>query len=68
MTEGGVRLPPAGQGDRDGLKGVYIVNLVGEVTQYEYVGVVRLYATEYVDSKGKVRRKRLCSATIKMRT
>ena len=29
------------QGDRDGVKGVYIVNLVDEVTQYEYVGVVR---------------------------
>ena len=28
-------------GDRDGVKGVYIVNLVDEVTQYEYVGVVR---------------------------
>ena len=29
------------QGDRDGVKGVYIVNLVDEVTQYEYIGVVR---------------------------
>ena len=29
------------QGDRDGVKGVYIVNLVDEVTQYEFVGVVR---------------------------
>ena len=27
--------------DRDGVKGVYIVNPVDEVTQYEYVGVVR---------------------------
>ena len=26
------------QGDRDGAKGVYLVNIVDEVTQYEYVG------------------------------
>ena len=29
------------QGGRDGVKGVHIVNLVDEVIQYEYVGVVR---------------------------
>ena len=27
-------------GDRDGAKGVYLVNVVDEVTQYEFVGAV----------------------------
>ena len=38
---GFLRVDSVHQGDRDGVKGVYIVNLVDEVTQYEYVGVVR---------------------------
>ena len=38
---GFLRVDTVHQGDRDGVKGVYIVNLVDEVTQYEYVGVVR---------------------------
>ena len=32
----GSRVDTVHQGDRDGVKGVYIVNLVDEVTQYEY--------------------------------
>ena len=27
-------------GDRDGIKGVYLINLVDEVTQFEFVGAV----------------------------
>ena len=38
---GFLRVDSVHQGDRDGVKGVYIINLVDEVTQYEYVGVVR---------------------------
>ena len=37
---GFLRVDTVHQGDRDGVKGVYIVNLVDEVTQYEYLGVV----------------------------
>ena len=37
---GFLRVDSVHQGDRDGVKGVYIVNLVDEVTQYEYIGVV----------------------------
>ena len=28
------------QGDRNGVKGLYLVNIVDEVTRYEYVGAV----------------------------
>ena len=38
---GFLRVDAVHQCDRDGAKGVYIVNLVDEATQYEYVGVVR---------------------------
>ena len=38
---GFLRVGTVHQGDRDGVKGVHLVNLVDEVTQYEYVGVVR---------------------------
>ena len=38
---GFLRVDAVHQGDRDGAKGVYIVNLVAEATQHEYVGVVR---------------------------
>ena len=39
---GFLRVDSVHQGaDRDGVKGVYMVNRVDEVTQYEYVGVVR---------------------------
>ena len=38
---GFLRVDTVHQGDRDGVKGVHIVNLVDEVIQYEYVGVVR---------------------------
>ena len=38
---GYLRVDSVHQGDRDGVKGVYLVNLVDEVTQYEYVGAVR---------------------------
>ena len=38
---GFLRVDTVHQGDRDGAKGAYIVNLVDEATRYEYVGVVR---------------------------
>ena len=37
---GFLRVDTVHQGDRDGAKGVYLVNIVDEVTQYEYVGGV----------------------------
>ena len=37
---GHVRVDTVHQGDRDGIKGVYLINLVDEVTQFEFVGAV----------------------------
>ena len=37
---GHVRVDTVHQGDRDGAKGLYLINLVDEVTQYEFVGAV----------------------------
>ena len=37
---GYVRVDTVHQGDRDGVKGVYDINLVDEVTQFEHVGAV----------------------------
>ena len=37
---GHVRVDTVHQGDRDGEKGVYLINLVDEVTQFEFVGAV----------------------------
>ena len=38
---GHLRVDTVHQGDQDGVKGIYIINLVDEVTQYEFIGVVR---------------------------
>ena len=35
---GHVRVDTVHQGDRDGVKGIYLINLVDEVTQFEFVG------------------------------
>ena len=37
---GFVRVDTVHQGDRDGVKGLYLINLVDEVTQYEFIGAV----------------------------
>ena len=37
---GHVRVDTAHQGDRDGVKGLYLFNLVDEITRYEFVGAV----------------------------
>jgi len=37
---GHVRVDTVHQGDRDGVKGIYLINLVDEVTQFEFVGAV----------------------------
>ena len=37
---GYLRVDTVHQGDRDGVKGVYLINVVDEVTQWEYVGAV----------------------------
>ncbi len=37
---GHLRVDTVHQGDRNGVKGLYLVNIVDEVTQYEYVGAV----------------------------
>ena len=35
-----MRVDTVHQGDRDGVKGLYLINLVDEITQYEFVGAV----------------------------
>ena len=35
---GHVRVDTVHQGDRDGVKGIYLINLVDEVTQFEFIG------------------------------
>ena len=35
-----VRVDTVHQGDRDGVKGLYLINLVDEVTQFEHIGAV----------------------------
>jgi len=37
---GFVRVDTVHQGDRDGVKGLYLINLVDEVTQFQFIGVV----------------------------
>ena len=37
---GHVRVDTVHQGDRDGVKGIHLINLVDEVTQFEFVGAV----------------------------
>ena len=37
---GFVRVDTVHQGDRDGEKGIYVINLVDEVTQFEHIGAV----------------------------
>ena len=38
---GHVRVDTVHQGDRDGIKGLYLVNLVDQITQFEFVGAAR---------------------------
>ena len=42
------RVDTVHQGDRDGAKGVYLVNLVDEVTQYEFVGAVAAISERFL--------------------
>ncbi len=37
---GYVRVDTVHQGDRDGVKGLYVINLIDEVTQFEHIGAV----------------------------
>jgi transposase InsO family protein len=45
---GYVRVDTVHQGDQDGVKGVYYVNLVDEVTQWEVVGAVERISENYL--------------------
>ncbi|MCY3838877.1 MAG: hypothetical protein OXH09_09590 [Gammaproteobacteria bacterium] len=45
---GFLRVDTVHQGDRDGAKGVYLINLVDEVTQYEYVGAVAAISERFL--------------------
>ena len=38
---GHIRIDTVHQGDRDGVKGLYLINLVDEVTQFELIGAVQ---------------------------
>jgi hypothetical protein len=46
---GFIRVDSVHQGDKDGEKGVYHINLVDEVTQYELVGCVPQITDEYME-------------------
>ena len=39
---------PSTQGDRDGHKGVYYINTVDEVTQYEHIGCVQAISERFL--------------------
>ncbi len=45
---GFLRVDTVHQGDRDGAKGVYLVNIVDEVTQYEFVGAVEAISERFL--------------------
>ena len=45
---GFLRVDTVHQGDRDGAKGVYLINLVDEVTQYEFVGAVAAISERFL--------------------
>lgn len=46
---GFIRVDSVHQGDKDGEKGVYHINLVDEVTQYELIGCVPQITDEYME-------------------
>ena len=45
---GHVRVDTVHQGDRDGVKGLYLVNLVDEITQYELVGAAAAISERFL--------------------
>ena len=45
---GFLRVDTVHQGDRDGAKGVYLINVVDEVTQYEFVGAVAAISERFL--------------------
>ena len=45
---GFLRVDTVHQGDRDGAKGVYLVNIVDQITQYEFVGAVEAISERFL--------------------
>ena len=45
---GFLRIDTVHQGDRDGAKGVYLINVIDEVTQYEYIGAVTAISERFL--------------------
>ena len=45
---GFLRVDTVHQGDRDGAKGVYLINLVDQVTQYEFIGAVEAISERFL--------------------
>ena len=45
---GFLRVDTVHQGDRDGAKGVYLVNLVDQITQYEFVGAIEAISERFL--------------------
>ena len=45
---GFLRVHTVHQGDRDGAKGVYLINIVDEVTQYEFIGAVAAISERFL--------------------
>ena len=45
---GFLRVDTVRQGDRDGVKGVYLINIVDEVTQYEFIGAVKAISERFL--------------------
>ena len=43
-----MRVDSVHQGDLDGRKGAYEINLVGEITQYEFVGAVEAISERFL--------------------
>ena len=50
---GFLRVDTVHQGDRDGAKGVYHINTVDEVTQYEHIGSVEAISEGFLDPRAR---------------
>ena len=48
---GFLRVDTVHQGDREGAKGVYLINIVDEVTQYEFVGAVAAISERFLPQR-----------------
>ena len=47
---GFLRVDTVHQGDQDGMKGIYLINLVDAVTQYEFIGAVEAISERFMQT------------------